>query len=172
MNQAAKIAPRPVDGYLRPIVHCATAKYNMRTRMGRGFTVEELKEAGIPVKFAPTIGIAVDYRRKNVSVESMEVNVQRLKDYKSKLILFPRKAGKPLKGDSTEEEIESATQYKEKLLPMTKDTHEVQVEKIKDEDKKFSAYRTLRLERTNQKYKGIRDKRAAEKAAEQADKKK
>ena len=48
-----------------------------------------------------TIGIAVDYRRRNRSVESLQLNVQRLKEYKSKLILFPKKAGEPKKGDAT-----------------------------------------------------------------------
>ena len=28
---------------LRPVVHCTTQKYNMKTRMGRGFTLKELK---------------------------------------------------------------------------------------------------------------------------------
>lgn len=33
----------------------------------------ELQEAGIPAKFAPTIGIAVDHRRKNRSLEGLQV---------------------------------------------------------------------------------------------------
>lgn len=32
-----------------------------------------LQEAGIPVKMAPTIGIAVDHRRRNKSLESLQV---------------------------------------------------------------------------------------------------
>ena len=40
--KAAKIAPRPL-GLLRPAVHCPTIKYNVKTRAGRGFTLEELK---------------------------------------------------------------------------------------------------------------------------------
>lgn len=99
-KKALEIAPRPVAGPLRPIVHCPTFKYNSKVRAGRGFTLEELKTAGIPRKFARTIGIAVDHRRKNRSAESLQANVQRLKEYRSKLILFPRKPGKPQKGDS------------------------------------------------------------------------
>lgn len=49
---------------------------------------------------ARTVGIAVDHRRKNRSVESFEANVQRLKEYQSRLIVFPRRAGKPKKGDA------------------------------------------------------------------------
>jgi large subunit ribosomal protein L13e len=52
-------------------------------------------------KHAKTIGIAVDHRRRNKSVESLQVNAQRLKLYKSKLILLPRKLSKPKKGDAT-----------------------------------------------------------------------
>ena len=52
--------------------------------------------------FARTIGIAVDHRRRNKSVESLQTNVQRLKEYRSKLILFPVHANKkPRKGDAT-----------------------------------------------------------------------
>ena len=45
-------------------------------------------------KYARTIGIAVDHRRRNKSLESSQANVQRLKLYKSKLILFPRHPSK------------------------------------------------------------------------------
>lgn len=50
--------------------------------------------AGIPKKLAPTIGISVDHRRKNRSLESLQSNVQRLKTYKAKLVVFPRRARK------------------------------------------------------------------------------
>ncbi len=43
IKKAAMIAPRPAKGPLRPIVHCPTAKYNMRVRAGRGFSFEELR---------------------------------------------------------------------------------------------------------------------------------
>ena len=41
-TKAAKVAPRPLKA-LRPSVQCATVKYNMRARLGRGFTRMELK---------------------------------------------------------------------------------------------------------------------------------
>ena len=100
IQKAARIAPRPVDGLLRPAVRCPTQRYNMRLRVGRGFTLEEIKEAGINRKEARNIGSAVDHRRRNHSQESLELNVQRLKAYKAKLIVFPRKASQPKKGDS------------------------------------------------------------------------
>ncbi|KAF3356912.1 hypothetical protein VdG1_03470 [Verticillium dahliae VDG1] len=55
--KAAAVAPRPVDS-LRPIVRCPTIKYNRKVRAGRGFSLAELKEAGIPRRFAQTIGIS------------------------------------------------------------------------------------------------------------------
>lgn len=63
--------------------------------------MEELRVAGIHKKVARTIGISVDPRRRNKSTESLQANVQRLKEYRSKLILFPRKPSVPKKGDSS-----------------------------------------------------------------------
>ena len=34
-----------------------------------------MQEAGIPAKFAPTIGISVDHRRKNRSLEGLQVSL-------------------------------------------------------------------------------------------------
>ena len=75
-----------------------TNKYNIRVRAGRGFTLQELKAAGVSPKYARTVGIAVDHRRRNRCQESLDANVQRLKNYMEKLIVFPRVAGKPKSG--------------------------------------------------------------------------
>lgn len=75
--------------------NCSLLKFNP---YGAVFT---LQAAGIHKKTARTIGIAVDSRRRNRSTESLRANVQRLKEYRSKLILFPRKASAPKKGDGT-----------------------------------------------------------------------
>lgn len=56
--------------------------------------LRSLQAAGIPKKLASTIGIAVDHRRKNRSLEGLQANVQRLKTYKAKLVIFPRRARK------------------------------------------------------------------------------
>ncbi|KAK9045050.1 hypothetical protein V6N11_058940 [Hibiscus sabdariffa] len=42
-KKAMRIFPRPMSGPLRPIVHGQILKYNMKLRVGRGFTLEELK---------------------------------------------------------------------------------------------------------------------------------
>jgi hypothetical protein len=55
------------------------------------------QEAGIHASLAPTIGIAVDHRRRNKSLEGLQANVARLKAYRSNLVIFPRDAKKPSK---------------------------------------------------------------------------
>jgi large subunit ribosomal protein L13e len=91
---------RPVDP-LRPAVRCPTIRYNRRLRAGRGFTLEELKAAGIKRREARSVGITVDHRRRNRSEESLKLNVDRLNAYKQRLIVFPLKKGKAKNGDST-----------------------------------------------------------------------
>ncbi|KAK6129403.1 hypothetical protein DH2020_036855 [Rehmannia glutinosa] len=156
-KKAVKIFPRPTAGPLRPIVHGQTLKYNMKVRAGRGFSLEELKAAGIPKKLAPTIGISVDHRRRNHSLEGFQTNVQRLKTYKAKA------------GDSTPEELATATQVSGPYLPIVREKPTVELVKVTGEMKSFKAYDKLRLERTNARHVGVRAKRAAE--AEKEEKK-
>lgn len=74
---------------------------------------------GLSAAFARSIGISVDHRRRNKSIESLQNNVQRLKEYKSKLILFPRHPNKKLKkGEATEEERKIATQLKTQVFAL------------------------------------------------------
>lgn len=168
-KKAVKIFPRPTAGPLRPIVHGQTLKYNMKVRAGRGFSLEELKSAGIPKKLARTIGIAVDHRRKNRSLESLQANVQRLKTYKAKLVVFPRRSQKFKAGDSSAEELATATQVQGPYMPVVRERPTVDLVKVTDEMKSFKAYAKLRVERTNQRHVGARLKKAAE--AEKEEKK-
>ncbi|KZV41078.1 hypothetical protein F511_14054 [Dorcoceras hygrometricum] len=168
-KKAVKIFPRPIAGPLRPIVHGQTLKYNMKVRAGRGFSLEELKAAGIPKKFAPTIGISVDHRRRNRSLEGFQTNVQRLKTYKAKLVVFPRRTRKFKAGDSTPEELATATQVAGPYLPIAREKPTVELVKVTEDMKSFKAYNKLRLERTNARHVGVRAKRAAE--AEKEEKK-
>ena len=98
--KVASLGVRPLT-LLRPAVRAPTVRYNRKLRVGRGFTLAELKEAGIGRKEARGVGIVVDHRRRNLSEEGKALNIERLKAYKAKLIVFPRKASKPKKGDST-----------------------------------------------------------------------
>ncbi|KAJ7986105.1 hypothetical protein DPEC_G00347350 [Dallia pectoralis] len=170
--KARRIAPRPVAGPLRPQVRCPTIRYHTKVRAGRGFTLEELKAAGIHKKTARTIGIAVDSRRRNRSSESLQANVQRLKEYRSKLIIFPRKASVPKKGDSTEEELKMATQLSGAVMPIKNVHKKEKARVISEEEKNFKAFASLRMARANARLFGIRAKRAKEAEAESIDKKK
>jgi len=145
-EKAVRIYPRPVTGSLRPLVHGQTLKYQTKIKFGRGFSLDELKLAKIPVKEARTIGIAVDHRRRNRSLEIQTANVQRLNLYKSKLVLFPRKAGRPKKGDSAQADLDAVVQQTEPfpyrfIVPRDK------ARAITEKEKTDSAYLTIRKAR-------------------------
>ena len=99
-TKAALLGARPLS-LLRPAVRAQTVRYNRKIREGRGFTLPELQAAGIGRKAARGVGIVVDHRRRNLSAEGKALNVERLLAYKKRLIVFPRNAKKPKKGDST-----------------------------------------------------------------------
>jgi len=175
LSKVAAVAPRPVDK-LRPIVRCPTIKYNRRVRAGRGFTLAELKEAGIPRKLAPTIGISVDSRRQNLSVESLSVNVARLKEYRARLILFPRKAGQHKADDATKEDVSAAKKaghaVKRTKLALPIVNRDTEIKEISKSDMPAAieggAYRKLRDSRAEARYLGAKEKRAKDKADEAA----
>merc|ERR1712080_251455 len=163
--KAARVAPRPVKS-LRPVVRCPTFKYNIKDRQGRGFTLEELKAAGITKNMALTIGISVDHRRKNKSLESLQRNVQRLKEYQSKLILFPVSSKKPMKGDASEEDMKKATQLGGDVLPIKQVVKRPRAMELTDDLKKFRAFNTVRVARSVARLWGIRAKKAKEAEAD------
>uniref|UniRef100_A0A8D1GWV4 60S ribosomal protein L13 n=1 Tax=Sus scrofa TaxID=9823 RepID=A0A8D1GWV4_PIG len=170
--QARRIAPRPASGPLRPVVRCPTVRYHTKVRAGRGFSLEELRVAGIHKKVARTIGISVDPRRRNKCTESLQANVQRLKEYRSKLILFPRKPSAPKKGDSSAEELKLATQLTGPVMPIRNVYKREKARVITDEEKNFKAFASLRMARANARLFGIRAKRAKEAAEQDVEKKK
>jgi len=167
--KAATLGVRPLAP-LRPAVRAQTVRYNRKVREGRGFTFTELKAAGVGRKEARGVGIIVDHRRRNLSEEGLKVNVERLKAYKEKLIVFPRKAGKPKKGDSSPEDLKAATTRL--TLPLPEAYPAEAPRKITDEEREFEAYKTLRIARANQRYEGARKVRAQKKEEEEAAKKK
>jgi len=174
IRKASEIAPRPIQ-HLRPAVRCPTVRYNTKLRTGRGFTLDELKEAGIRRKEALTIGIPVDHRRKNRSVESLSLNVQRLKTYKSKLIIFPRKtraSKKKCSDDAMKVDQNAAKQFKGTILPIEQKWDKSDARAITEEEKKSSAYTTLRKLRSDKRYVGVREARRKAKEEEEANKKK
>jgi large subunit ribosomal protein L13e len=110
--KAAACAPAPV-GQLRPAVHCPTQRYNAKVRLGRGFTLAEVKAAGITAAYAKTIGICVDARRSNKSQESLDLNTKRITDYLASIVVFPKRKASA--------DIKAATQFAGKVIqPLAK----------------------------------------------------
>jgi len=168
-TKAAVLGVRPLAS-LRPAVRAQTVRYNMKLREGRGFTLAELKEAGVGRKEARGVGIIVDHRRRNLSEEGKALNVQRLKAYKEKLIVFPKNAKKPKKGDSTGDDLTAPTTRANVPLP---DPYEHEGPRsITEEEREFEAYKSLREARALYRHEGKRKANAAKKEEEEAAKKK
>jgi large subunit ribosomal protein L13e len=111
----------------------------------------EIKAAGLGVAFARSIGISVDHRRKNRTQESLDLNKNRLTNYLSKLVLFPRNAKKPVTkakhgivNDSAKESQKVGSAGNVNALPplikRVKSVSAADVEKLK----KTNVYRTLK----------------------------
>ena len=156
--KAAQVAPRPTAGALRPVVSCCTFRYNAKVRLGRGFTKDEIVGAGMSLVDAAKVGIAIDKRRRNKSAENLQRNVQRLKEYQSKLVVMKKSA-------STDVEQNTARV----IMPVSNDAP-VESMAIDDSMRKGSVYHAFHMARANAKYAGQRAKRAAQKAQEAADK--
>ncbi|KAF9518255.1 hypothetical protein BS47DRAFT_1338528 [Hydnum rufescens UP504] len=167
--KAAALGVRPLS-LLRPAVRAPTVRYNTKIREGRGFTFLELKEAGIGRKEAKGLGIVVDHRRRNLSEEGKNLNVARLTAYKSRLIVFPKKAGKPNKGDSSTEDLAAATTRAS--IPLPPAVVPEAPRKITEEEREFGAYRTLREAAAESRHAGAKKIRQQKKEEEEAAKKK
>ncbi|CAG9472144.1 60S ribosomal protein L13, putative [Plasmodium vivax] len=138
---------------LHPIVQCPTQRYNFRSRLGRGFTLAELKGAKLNPLAAQSIGICVDKRRKNRCEETLKKNIERLEKYKKCLVMIPLKNIKSKNGiggipaDSSKEVVKELKKKKQlrsifKKERNTKPFYEsIEVSKI---DKSYLAYKTLR----------------------------
>jgi large subunit ribosomal protein L13e len=143
-KKAAAIAPAPLNK-LRPIVHCPTQKYSAKTRLGKGFTLAELKEVKLTPKYARTIGIAVDHRRSNHCQESLDLNVDRLKTYMGNLVVI--KKGEDSKAQS---------QLKGTIQPIVRTKPSLEMADVTDELKSFKAYTTMRVARQETRVAGYR----------------
>jgi len=139
---------------LRPIVRCPTAKYNSKLRYGRGFTLQELRAAKIDPQRARGIGIAIDYRRKNTTDESLQANVQRLQLYQSKLVVFPKKSTK-LEERQKYRELVNTSEQQTKPLSFKVVDHKDTKKTITKEQMGQSAYLTLRKERAKARRVGL-----------------
>ncbi|KAM0687726.1 60S ribosomal protein L13 [Conglomerata obtusa] len=86
-DKASRMYPAPLKK-LRSIVRCPTLRHNKKERLGRGFTPEECEAAGINYNLARTRGVSVDLRRRNQNKETFDQNVERLRTYLSKVVVF------------------------------------------------------------------------------------
>merc|ERR1719183_50876 len=163
-DKAAKLFPRPLQK-LRPVVASQTRRYAGKVRYGRGFTLLELKTAKITAAFARTVGISVDHRRTNTSAGQLQRNVDRLNMYREKLILFPRREGKPKKGcinDSPNVAAADACIWSSGNAAIVPVADGEAFGKITAEDKAAKTFFTLRKARTDCRYNGRRIKKVAD----------
>jgi large subunit ribosomal protein L13e len=144
-EKRAALAPTPLEK-LHPIVHCPTQKYSSKTRLGRGFTMEELKAVKIHPKYAQTIGIAIDWRRRNHSEEVLATNVARLGEYLSNLVVLKQKTDPIPEGIVTMGTIQ----------PPQKPVPALEMMDVTDELKANEAYTTMRVARKETKVAGVR----------------
>jgi len=167
--KSKQMYPRPVQK-LRPVVSSATRKYAGKVRYGRGFTLAELKGAGLSARVAQSVGISVDHRRTSTSNEQLKLNIERLNSYKSALVLFPRKDGKPKKGliaDTSNIDESKIAANTGVTLARKADAAETKFEAITADMKKVNSHSIYRQAWTNARYKGRRDKRKADEAAKE-----
>ncbi|XP_038955219.1 large ribosomal subunit protein eL13-like [Rattus norvegicus] len=149
-----RIAPRPMPGPIRPIVRCPTVRYHTKVP-GRGFSLEELRVAGVNKNMARTICICVDPRRQNTSTKSLQAKVQHLKEgYRSKLIRFPRKPSAPKKGDRSAEEFKLAIQLTGPVMPI-RNVYKKVKGRSHHRRRTFKAFASLRMARANARLFGI-----------------
>jgi large subunit ribosomal protein L13e len=139
------LAPTPLEK-LHPIVHCPTQKYSSKTRLGRGFTLEELKAVKLNAAYAQTIGIAIDWRRRNHSEDVMTTNVARLEEYLSNLVVLKKK----------DDVIPDGIVTKGTIQPMKKPEPTIEMMDVTDELKATEAYTTMRVARQETKVAGLR----------------
>ena len=167
LAKAQRVAPRPAKGALRPIVHSETRRYNMKVRAGRGFSLDEIRAAGLHPKYARTIGISVDHRRRNKATEGYQLNVQRLKQYLGKLILFPLNGDKPKKNDAKPEEIKLAVQLKKPVMKVKQVVKREKARAVTEADEKFKAFQAIRMARADARLVGQREKKAKQAAEDE-----
>lgn len=140
----------------------------MRIRAGRGFSLAELKAANIRPKEALSIGIPVDHRRRNLSEEGLKMNKDRLLAYKERLVVFPKAGGKKAKETPAVPENRLKTLGAAFPLPEGIVAEKPRELTAEEKDESQSAYRKLRVARSDARLAGKRKIRAEQKAAEES----
>jgi large subunit ribosomal protein L13e len=170
LQKAKKVFPRPLK-MLKPSVACPTVRYNMRKRLGVGFTIAEIKAAGITPRYAATVGVSVDARRKNISQQSLDRNTERLKTYLSKLVLFPVNK-KAAAGDASPAEQKNAKQDRSRFgktvpHPASVKAAAAPARKVAKAETEKSAYKFLKKNLSAVRFMGERIVRQQKKAAKE-----
>ena len=173
-NKAQTVAPRPIDK-LRPVVRGQTIRYNNKTRLGKGFSLAEIKAAGLSATFARSIGITVDARRQNRSQESLDLNKERLTAYLNRLVLYPRHEKTLVtksKGGIINDTPKEAQKVNDKAVVNTRKPLVRRVKAVTAGELKTlrtqGAYRTLRQEWANKRNNGKRNKKSEEATNQEA----
>jgi len=178
-----EIFPRPASGLLRPVVQCCTKRYSSKARIGRGFTLEELKAAGLNKRIARGLGVSVDHRRNDRNKETFSRNVDRIKAFRSKQVVFPtntvtkaslkeKKAARLARRDVLAN-IASAVQVRDAqaFTPVARTLEDPRA--ITEEERKASVFVTLRKAKMSVKRAGdaVKKANAKEKEVQQGAKK-
>merc|ERR1711974_546446 len=100
-------------------------------------------------------------RRRNRSIEALQLNVQLLKEYKAKLILFPVKASKPRKGDATKEDMDKASQMVGTVMPLKVKASRIRPMEITEDMKSYNVRAAIGQARAYKRLHSIREKRSA-----------
>ncbi len=115
----------------------------------------------------------MDARRRNLSTESLAANVERLKSYRARLILFPRRSGKQKPGDASVDDVKMAKEATHNRAaaspihnPTSKEAAFSEVQHSEMGTGEERAYRRLREARSAARLVGVREKRAKAKAEE------
>jgi len=150
--KAKRTAPNPTKA-LRPVVRGQTRRYNNKQKLGRGFTLAELKAAGIKgVNYARSIGITIDTRRKDTCAETQKTNAERIKQYTAKMILYPRRKAdkKPQVLEATPDQLKSSQAVQQNttrtVIPLPKAESAFSFTAITKELKDDIVYKRLRKE--------------------------
>ena len=89
-----------------------------------------------------------------------------MKEYQSKLILFPINGKKPRKGDATEEDMKKAAQMVGEVMPVKQVVKRQRAMELTDDLKNFKAFNSVRQARAVARLWGIRAKKAKEAEAD------
>ena len=110
----------------------------------------------------------MDYRRRNKCNESLQLNANRLKKYMARLVVFPRKKGV----EWTEAMTSAVANRNPNVLDISNVVKDEKPRAIDAEEKEFSAYAKIRVERMNLRQVGPRFVAAREAEEKEAAKKK